>query len=77
MDMKDKIVLAGGTGFLGKALAWFFAEKEFEVVVLGRSNELPADFPKARLVTLAEGVGGSKSLSESLWAFGGLSLQRN
>ena len=49
--MKDKIVLAGGTGFLGKALAQFFAEKEYEVVVLGRSNELPADFPKARLVT--------------------------
>ena len=49
--MKDKIVLAGGTGFLGKALAQFFAEKEYEVVVLGRSNELPADFPEARLVT--------------------------
>ena len=49
--MKDKIVLAGGTGFLGKALARCFAEKEYEIVVLGRSNELPADFPKARLVT--------------------------
>jgi uncharacterized protein (TIGR01777 family) len=49
--MKDKIVLAGGTGFLGKALAQCFAEKEYEVVVLGRSNELPADFPQARLVT--------------------------
>jgi uncharacterized protein len=49
--MKDKIVLAGGTGFLGKALARCFAEKEYEIVVLGRSNELPVDFPKARLVT--------------------------
>jgi len=49
--MKDKIVLAGGTGFLGKALAQSFAEKEYEVVLLGRSNELPVDFPKARLVT--------------------------
>ena len=49
--MKDKIVLAGGTGFLGKALARFFAEKKYEVVVLGRSNELPADFPEARFVT--------------------------
>ncbi|MBT4385788.1 MAG: NAD-dependent epimerase/dehydratase family protein, partial [Betaproteobacteria bacterium] len=49
--MKDKIVLAGGTGFLGKALAQCFAEKEYEIVVLGRSNELPVDFPKARLVT--------------------------
>ena len=83
--MKDKIVLAGGTGFLGKALAQCFAEKEYEVVVLGRSNELPADFPEARLVTwdartiriLDEGVGGSKSLGESLRAFGGLSLQRD
>jgi len=36
---------------LGKALARCFAEKEYEIVVLGRSNELPADFPKARLVT--------------------------
>ncbi len=36
---------------MGKALARCFAEKEYEIVVLGRSNELPADFPKARLVT--------------------------
>ena len=36
---------------MGKALARCFAEKEYEIVVLGRSNELPVDFPKARLVT--------------------------
>ena len=57
--MKDKIVLAGGTGFLGKALAQCFAEKEYEIVVLGRSNELPADFPKARLVTWDARTSGS------------------
>ena len=57
--MKDKIVLAGGTGFLGKALAQFFAEKEYEVVVLGRNNELPVDFPKARLVTWDARTSGS------------------
>jgi len=57
--MKDKIVLAGGTGFLGKALARCFAEKEYEIVVLGRSNELPADFPKARLVTWDARTSGS------------------
>lgn len=57
--MKDKIVLAGGTGFLGKALAQSFAEKEYEVVLLGRSNELPADFPNARLVTWDARTSGS------------------
>ena len=39
--MKDKIVLAGGTGFLGKALAWCFAEKEYDTVLLLEVDCIP------------------------------------
>jgi uncharacterized protein (TIGR01777 family) len=44
-----KIVLAGGSGFLGRALAERFSSTGYEVVVLGRSA-LPNDYPKARFV---------------------------
>ncbi len=45
-----KIVLAGGSGFLGRALTEHFSETGSEVVVLGRGSGLPSDFPKARFV---------------------------
>lgn len=32
-----KVVITGGTGFIGKSLAKFLSEKGFEVVVIGRS----------------------------------------
>ena len=32
-----KIILAGGTGFLGKALQQFYCDKAAEIVVLSRS----------------------------------------
>jgi uncharacterized protein (TIGR01777 family) len=35
--MKPRIILAGGSGFLGKALAAHFKAREFELVVLTRS----------------------------------------
>ncbi|MFN7249728.1 MAG: TIGR01777 family oxidoreductase [Anaerobacillus sp.] len=34
--MRKKIILAGGSGFLGKALAKFLVEKGYEVVILSR-----------------------------------------
>ena len=45
-----KIVLAGGSGFLGRALAGRFVEAGMEVIVLGRGTGLPNDFPEARFV---------------------------
>jgi uncharacterized protein (TIGR01777 family) len=35
--MKPRIILAGGSGFLGQALATYFQKRGFDVVVLGRS----------------------------------------
>ncbi len=40
MKPKPRIVIAGGTGFLGKVLAAYFIEKNFEVIVLTRNPEL-------------------------------------
>jgi len=45
--MKTKIILVGGSGFLGSVLAAFFAAKGIEVVILTRS-------PKARADTIRE-----------------------
>ena len=45
-----KIVLAGGSGFLGRSLAERFSELEAEVIVLGRGSGLPHDFPGRRFV---------------------------
>ena len=45
--MKAKIILVGGSGFLGSVLAAFFAAKGIEVVILTRS-------PKARADTIRE-----------------------
>ena len=36
--MKQRIILAGGSGFLGQALAAHFQKRDFEVVILGRSS---------------------------------------
>lgn len=36
--MKAKIIIAGGTGFVGSALAPVLIERDYEVVVLGRST---------------------------------------
>ncbi len=41
--MKTKIVLAGGSGFLGSILASYFATKDVEVVVLTRNPRPRAD----------------------------------
>lgn len=38
MKENQKIVIAGGTGFLGKNLIQFFKEKSFEIVVLSRGE---------------------------------------
>jgi len=41
--MKTKIILAGGTGFLGNALANFFTAKDIEVVILTRTPKQRSD----------------------------------
>jgi len=41
--MTKKIVLAGGSGFLGNALAKFLIERKYEVVVLSRQSAAPKD----------------------------------
>ncbi len=41
--MKTKIILAGGSGFLGQVLADYFAAKGMEVIVLTRNPRLRAD----------------------------------
>ena len=45
-----KIVLAGGSGFLGQALAKRFTELGSEIVVLGRGSGFPNGFPTGRFV---------------------------
>jgi uncharacterized protein (TIGR01777 family) len=37
--MKTKIILAGGSGFLGQTLAEYFEERGFEIVILTRSPD--------------------------------------
>jgi uncharacterized protein len=44
--MKPRIVLAGGSGFLGRALAKRFLRQEYEVVVLTRSPQERSDGAK-------------------------------
>lgn len=41
--MKNKIVIAGGSGFIGSSLANYFASQGNEVVVLTRKNNKPQD----------------------------------
>jgi len=38
--MKSKVILAGGSGFLGQTLAKHFEERRLEIVVLTRSPDL-------------------------------------
>jgi len=42
---RQRVVLAGGSGFLGRPLARFLADRDYEVVILSRDArrvELPA-----------------------------------
>jgi len=39
--MKSRIILAGGSGFLGQSLAAYFEERGFEVIILTRSQGGP------------------------------------
>ena len=57
--MNKRIILAGGSGFLGNALARRFVAKQHEVVLLTRT-------PKARLDGVSEVVWDAKSLGD--WA---------
>ena len=41
--MKPKIILAGGSGFLGNVLANYFAARGMQVVILTRSPKARAD----------------------------------
>ena len=55
-----KIVIAGGTGFLGRPLARALAADGREVVVLTRRPSAPPATPEARFVTWRpEGIGGA------------------
>ena len=42
--MKTKIILAGGSGFLGSVLADYFAAKGMEVVILTRNPKHTGGF---------------------------------
>ncbi|WP_196890516.1 TIGR01777 family oxidoreductase [Aureivirga marina] len=35
---KEKIIITGGTGFLGKSLANFLSEKEYDVIIISRNH---------------------------------------
>ncbi|WP_196889490.1 TIGR01777 family oxidoreductase [Aureivirga sp. CE67] len=35
---KEKVIITGGTGFLGKSLANYLTEKEYDVVIIARSH---------------------------------------
>ena len=48
--MKHKIIIAGGSGFLGKALAERFSKLGHEITVFGRGSGLPSDFPEVNFV---------------------------
>ncbi|HEY0041694.1 MAG TPA: TIGR01777 family oxidoreductase [Flavisolibacter sp.] len=53
----NKIVLAGGTGFLGKYLAYQFKARENEVIVISRSEGDILWKDRGRLVNALEGAG--------------------
>jgi uncharacterized protein len=44
--MRKKVILAGGSGFLGKALAKFLVEKDYEVIILSRKAAVSEDHIK-------------------------------
>lgn len=46
--MSKKVVIAGGSGFIGSALCKLFHDKGYEVVVLSRSGKAPAYAKAAR-----------------------------
>ena len=58
-----KIVIAGGTGFLGQSLARALAADGHEVVILTRRPSAPAT-PEARFVTWRPGSAGGRANSE-------------
>lgn len=46
-DIKDKVVvITGGTGVLGKAIAFHLAEEGAKVVILGRKAEIGTPLPE-------------------------------
>jgi uncharacterized protein (TIGR01777 family) len=47
--MKQRIILAGGSGFLGQSLAAHFEKQDFEVVILSRSAR-PSDLIGRRII---------------------------
>jgi uncharacterized protein (TIGR01777 family) len=61
-----RIVIAGGSGFLGKLLAGWFTEKGNEVVVLGRSERTPRDLPRKAAYRRWDGVRGEGGWAEAL-----------
>lgn len=57
MKTKQKIVIAGGTGFVGRALAKQLTDDDLDVIALGRSepsNEYPWEIKKCDLFSLQE-----------------------
>lgn len=71
--MKNKIILAGGSGFLGRMLRRYFTGKGWEVVVLSRS----VGAVRWNGDTIGEWGGGTRGGSgrgESRWPFGRLPL---
>ena len=54
-----RIVLAGGSGFLGRVLAERFSEMGMGVTLLGRGTGLPIGFPQVRFVSWDAKSGGA------------------
>jgi uncharacterized protein len=40
-----KIVIAGGSGFLGRGLAWFLADHGYQITILSRGSKIDKDWP--------------------------------
>jgi len=45
-DSTPRIVIAGGSGFLGRGLAWFFAEHGYQCTILSRSPKKDLNWPE-------------------------------
>ena len=55
------ILIAGGTGFIGKKLAYFLKDKEHDITILSRSQK-KADKVNMSAVNLPEFVSVSKNI---------------